>query len=90
MRAVVLEKKNGIAAVLKEDGTFATFKGNCEVGDEVEISDAPQFTLLSKGAVGTKVRRYGLAAAAATAAAITAAGRLRMCPWMSIRLWNLR
>lgn len=37
MNAIVLEVHNGIASVLKEDGTFDKIKRNCAVGERIEL-----------------------------------------------------
>ena len=37
MKAVVLEIRNGIAAVMLEDGTIETVKRNCDVGDIIDV-----------------------------------------------------
>ena len=39
MRAIVLEIKNGEAAVLREDGIVVTTRQKCRVGDTIEVSD---------------------------------------------------
>lgn len=38
MKAIVLEKRGGIAAVLREDGVFDTTTLRCEVGDTIEFA----------------------------------------------------
>ncbi len=64
MKAVVLEIRDGEAAVLKKDGTIVKYTGPCEVGDTIEIGDA-------KGKMSAvKLRRYAVAAAAAAAVVI--------------------
>ena len=40
MKAVVLEIKDGMAAVLKEDGTIIKISRPCNVGDEIVLTDA--------------------------------------------------
>ncbi|MBQ9512997.1 MAG: hypothetical protein IJR58_07370 [Lachnospiraceae bacterium] len=37
MKAVVLEVKNGYAAVMKEDGTVVKVRRDCEVGETIEV-----------------------------------------------------
>lgn len=61
MKAVVLEKRNGYAAVLKEDGTIIKIKRDCQVGDELLLTPA------DLGGVTTKFARRRVAAAAAIA-----------------------
>ena len=39
MKAIVLEIKNGEAAVLREDGIVVTTRQNCQVGDTIEVDD---------------------------------------------------
>ena len=39
MKAVVLEVKNGYAAVMKEDGTVVKVRRDCEVGDSIEVNE---------------------------------------------------
>ncbi|MBR1843037.1 MAG: hypothetical protein IJ788_07200 [Oscillospiraceae bacterium] len=38
MKAIVLEKRGGLAAVLREDGVFDTTTLSCEVGDTIEFA----------------------------------------------------
>lgn len=38
MKAIVLEKRGGLAAVLREDGVFDTTTLRCEVGDTIEFA----------------------------------------------------
>ncbi|MBQ9030928.1 MAG: hypothetical protein IJ106_05680 [Parasporobacterium sp.] len=42
MKAVVLEIKDGYAAVLRDDGTVDRIQRQCEVGDVIEVIDAPE------------------------------------------------
>ena len=37
MKAVVLEIRNGTAAVLREDGIVEKFRKSCEVGQTIEL-----------------------------------------------------
>ena len=39
MKAVVLEIRDGICAVMKEDGTVVKIKKQCEVGDVIELTE---------------------------------------------------
>ena len=39
MKALVLEKRNGLAAVLREDGVYVTTAQPCEVGETIELSE---------------------------------------------------
>ena len=39
MKAIVLEIKNGEAAVLREDGIVVTTRQKCRVGDTIEVDD---------------------------------------------------
>lgn len=39
MKAVVLEVKNGYAAVMKENGTVVKVRRDCEVGDTIEVRE---------------------------------------------------
>ena len=59
MKAVVLEKRDGYAAVLKEDGTIEKIKRRCEVGDTIELNEKPKILKFS-----TSVCKYGSVAAA--------------------------
>lgn len=39
MKALVLEKRDGLAAVLREDGVYITTAQPCEVGETIELSE---------------------------------------------------
>ena len=39
MKALVLEKRDGLAAVLREDGVYVTTAQPCEVGETIELSE---------------------------------------------------
>jgi len=39
VKALVLEKRDGLAAVLREDGVYATTAQPCEVGETIELSE---------------------------------------------------
>ncbi|MBR4655677.1 MAG: hypothetical protein IKO68_03680 [Oscillospiraceae bacterium] len=39
MKALVLEKRDGLAAVLREDGVYATTAQPCEVGETIELDE---------------------------------------------------
>lgn len=43
MKAIVLEVKNGKAAVLREDGVVLKVRGNYSVGESIELKEAPSF-----------------------------------------------
>lgn len=38
MKALVLEKRNGLAAVLREDGVYTTTSQPCEIGETIELN----------------------------------------------------
>ncbi|MCR4797887.1 MAG: hypothetical protein K5853_05495 [Lachnospiraceae bacterium] len=65
MKAVVLEIKDGVAAVLREDSIVVKYTGPCEVGDTVEVPGGTASGLKVLSARMTKI-------AAGTAAAIAA------------------
>lgn len=67
MKAVVLEVRRGVAAVLKEDGTVEKLRRVCQVGETIEVRDGT-------GAVHTGLRRWLPAAAAAVAAIVLLGG----------------
>lgn len=60
MKAVVLEIRDGVAAVLMEDKTIRHIRCDCEVGDTIEIEDYGQVTRFPK-----RMTRWAAAAAAA-------------------------
>jgi len=57
MKAIVLEIKDGVAAVLKEDGTVATTKQKCAVGDTIYLEEKQEI-------ISLRGMRYAAAAAA--------------------------
>ena len=60
MKAVVLEVRDGVAAVLREDGTVEKVRQACEVGDTIELEERGRITSFPKRAT-----RWAAAAAAA-------------------------
>lgn len=60
MKAVVLEIKDGEAAVLKEDGTIVKVRRECAVGDTIELEEKTKVYKFSR-----TMRRLAIAAAAA-------------------------
>ena len=60
MKAVVLEIRDGVAAVLLEDKTIKHIRCDCEVGDTLEIEAAGRVTRFPK-----RMTRWAVAAAAA-------------------------
>ena len=84
MKAVVLEIKGGVAAVLKEDGTVGTTRQICAVGDTIELKDTPawRFEKLSYGKL-----RYAAAAVAAALFLTTMGGTymtVSACSYVSV------
>ena len=57
MKALVLEIKNGVAAVLKEDGTVERVRRSCKVGETIELPSAK-----GRGGRSSRVLRYAAAA----------------------------
>ncbi len=55
MKAVVLEKRNGLAAVLREDGVIEKVHISCEVGDTIDLPEKHFFSVKRavKGAVAS-------------------------------------
>lgn len=68
MKAVVLEIKNGMAAVMKEDGTVEKVKRVCEVGDVIEITEKAKIHAFPKA------RKFQAVAAAAVAVLVLLGG----------------
>ncbi len=68
MKAVVLEIKNGMAAVMKEDGTVEKVKRECEVGDVIEISEKAKIHAFPRA------RKFQAVAAAAVAVLVLLGG----------------
>ena len=69
MKAVVLEIKNGYAAVLMEDGTVRKLKRTCSVGDTIEVDPAEK-----DPAARVRFRKPARIIAAAAAALLVTAG----------------
>ena len=59
MKAIVLEYKDGEAAVLREDGVVVKIHRECSVGEEIELPDEKKKTVT----FGAGVRRLAVAAA---------------------------
>ena len=69
MKAVVLEVRDGVAAVLREDGTVEKVRRACEVGDTIEIDETGE-----KGRITQFPKRATRWVAAAVAAVVLVSG----------------
>ena len=87
MKAVVVEVKDGISAVLKEDGTVEKLNRECEVGEIVEINESAKILSFPKFA---KMRSFRVIAASLVAAIMIFAGTfhysntVKACSFVSI------
>ena len=51
MKAVVLEVRDGYAAVLREDGVVEKLRRSCEVGETIELEEQSPIVRLPQRAV---------------------------------------
>ena len=73
MKAVVLEVRDGVAAVLREDGRIEKISRTCNVGETIEISEAAS-VVKPRNKKTVKVVIGAVAAAAAVAITVGSAG----------------